>query len=57
VVREGYQQYTIEMDDDDSITGALRAESADALTIVDADGRTHEVKKTRIKERVPARCL
>jgi len=37
VVREGYQQYTIEMDDDDSITGALRAESADALTIVDAD--------------------
>ena len=51
VVREGYQQYTIGLVDEESITGALRAESADSLTIVDADGGTHELKKTRIKER------
>jgi putative heme-binding domain-containing protein len=48
VVREGYQQCTIELADDESLTGAVRAESADAVTLVDAEGRTHELKKTRI---------
>jgi putative heme-binding domain-containing protein len=51
VVREGYQQYTIELDDGESISGALRAESPDVLTMVDVDGRTRELKKTRIKKR------
>jgi putative heme-binding domain-containing protein len=51
VVREGYQQYTIETDDDEAITGALRAESADAITLIDAEGRTHQIRKTRVRDR------
>ncbi len=50
-VREGYQQYAIELKDGESITGAVRSESADTLTIMDAEGRVHELRKTSIKER------
>jgi putative heme-binding domain-containing protein len=51
VVREGYQQYAIELDDGEVMSGAVRAESASTLTIADAQGQLHELKKSRIRER------
>jgi putative heme-binding domain-containing protein len=54
VVREGYQQYMIEIDDGELVAGAVRAESADKLTLMDAEGRIHELKKTSIRERRPS---
>lgn len=51
VVREGYQQYNVETLDDESFSGAIRAESSETITLVDTEGRTYELKKSRIRER------
>ncbi len=50
-VREGYQQTMLELANGESISGILKAESADDLTLRDAEGRTHRLAKSEIKER------
>jgi putative heme-binding domain-containing protein len=50
-VREGYQQIVVETKDDESISGVLKAETADGLTLVDAGGRTNFVTRASIVDR------
>ena len=50
-VREGYQQYSVELHSGESFSGALRTESAETLTLVDAEGTTHTIEKARVKTR------
>ncbi|MBN8247581.1 MAG: c-type cytochrome, partial [Verrucomicrobia bacterium] len=51
-VREGYQQTTLELASGDALSGLLRLEEADALTLRDAEGRDHRVRKADIRERL-----
>ena len=51
-VREGYQQTTLELASGDSLHGLMRAEDAETLTIRDAEGRDHKVRKSEIGERI-----
>lgn len=50
-VREGYQQIIVETRDDESIAGALKADTGDGLTLVDASGRTNFVPRASIADR------
>jgi len=50
-VREGYQQTTLELASGDTLSGLLRLEEADAVTLRDAEGRDHRVRKSDIRER------
>lgn len=50
-VREGYQQVQIETDDDESISGLIKAESAEELTILDGQARLHTIPKRQITRR------
>ncbi|MFO1458859.1 MAG: HEAT repeat domain-containing protein [Verrucomicrobiota bacterium] len=51
-VREGYQQTTLELKSGDSLNGLMRAEDAESLTLRDAEGRDHKVRKADIQERI-----
>lgn len=50
-VREGYQQIIIETKDGEPISGALKADTADGVTLVDARGQTNLVPRAQITER------
>ncbi|MEO8350782.1 MAG: HEAT repeat domain-containing protein, partial [Chthoniobacteraceae bacterium] len=47
-VREGYQQVTIEMADDEVISGVVKGETADTLTLRDNAGAEHKVPRASI---------
>jgi putative membrane-bound dehydrogenase-like protein len=50
-VREGYQQIIIETMDGEEVSGALKADTADGVTLVDAAGRTHLMLRATIAHR------
>ena len=50
-VREGYQQIVVETKDGDETSGALKADTADGLTLVDATGQTRFVPRASIVNR------
>jgi quinoprotein glucose dehydrogenase len=51
-VREGYQQMTLELNDGEEISGLVKGETADTLTLRDALGREHKLPRASIKARV-----
>ena len=51
VVREGYQQVLIETRDGEVYSGLIKAETADALTIVSSDARAQSIPKSTIVSR------
>jgi putative heme-binding domain-containing protein len=50
-VREGYQQIVVETQGEETISGALKADAADGLTLLDAAGRTNFVARASIVNR------
>jgi putative heme-binding domain-containing protein len=50
-VREGYQQIIIETMDGEEVSGALKADTADGVTLVDAAGRSHLMLRATIAHR------
>lgn len=50
-VREGYQQITIVMADDEEFNGVVKGETADTLTLRDSSGREHPLPRASIKAR------
>ncbi|QDV37781.1 Cytochrome c [Tautonia plasticadhaerens] len=50
-IREGYQQVTVATADGRVVAGLVRSESADVLTLRDAEGRDHAIPKAEIEER------
>jgi putative heme-binding domain-containing protein len=53
-IREGYQQVAAATADGRVLAGLVRAESADTLTLRDADGKDHAISKAEIEERTTA---
>ena len=51
VVREGYQQYLIEMRDGDSWSGLIKGETAEALTLITGTGQVQTLAKRDITRR------
>ena len=51
VVREGYQQVIVELRDGESVSGLMRGETADALTLVDGEARPQTIAKSNIAGR------
>jgi putative heme-binding domain-containing protein len=50
-VREGYQQIVIETKDGEEVSGALKADTADGVMLVDSSGRTNSVPRASIANR------
>ena len=50
-VREGYQQITIEMQDDEEVSGLVKGETAETLILRDSSGREHKLPRASIKAR------
>jgi putative heme-binding domain-containing protein len=50
-VREGYQQIIVETKDGEEVNGALKADTSDGLTLVDASGRTNSIPRANIVNR------
>jgi putative heme-binding domain-containing protein len=50
-VREGYQQLIVDTKDGESVSGALKADTADGVTLVDARGQTNFIPRAQIAER------
>ena len=50
-VREGYQQITIELAGEEEISGVVKGETADTLTLRDSSGREHKLPRASIKAR------
>ena len=50
-VREGYQQVMFELQDGDSISGIVKAESDKSVTILDSQGQKQTLPKREIRER------
>lgn len=50
-VREGYQTYLVETKDGETYSGAIKAESADSLTLADSSGEFRSIPKSRIETR------
>jgi putative membrane-bound dehydrogenase-like protein len=50
-IREGYQPVTAATADGRVVAGLVRSESADTLTLRDADGKDHAIPKAEIDER------
>ena len=50
-VREGYQQITIERVGEEEISGVVKGETADTLTLRDSSGREHKLPRASIKAR------
>jgi putative heme-binding domain-containing protein len=48
---EGYRTTLLTLTDGRALTGIVREENADNLTLVEADGRRHRLAKSRIEER------
>jgi putative heme-binding domain-containing protein len=51
---EGYRPTVLALADGRILTGLVRAESAESLTLVDAEGKSHEVRKPEIEARQAA---
>ncbi len=51
MVREGYNQVGIEMADGIMLSGIVRGETNEVLTVRDAEGNTRDLPKTQIKDR------
>jgi putative heme-binding domain-containing protein len=45
----GFEQVVVMTDKGEPIVGALRSEAPETLTILSADGQTHEVKRSEVK--------
>ena len=50
-VREGYQQIIVETKEGEEVSGALKADTADGVMLVDASGRTNFVARAAIANR------
>jgi putative heme-binding domain-containing protein len=50
-IREGYQQVTVATADGRVFAGLVRSESAEALTLRNAEGKDHSIPKAEIQER------
>jgi putative heme-binding domain-containing protein len=50
-IREGYHQMTVTTVDGRVVSGLVRAESADAITLRDADGKDHTIRADDIDKR------
>jgi len=50
-IREGYQQTIVATSDGFIVAGFVKAESAELLTLVDAEGAKHEIPKSGIRNR------
>jgi putative heme-binding domain-containing protein len=53
-IREGYQQVTAATADGRVVAGLVQSESADTLTLRDAEGKDHTIPKGEIQERTKA---
>jgi putative heme-binding domain-containing protein len=53
-IREGYQQVTAATIDGQVFSGLVRAESAETLTLRDAEGKDHAIPKSEIQDRTTA---
>ena len=50
-IREGYQQTVLELKSGDSVSGAVKGESGDTITIQDAEARVQTLRKSDIARR------
>ncbi|MDX1951317.1 MAG: HEAT repeat domain-containing protein [Verrucomicrobiota bacterium] len=50
-VREGYQQITLEMNDDEEFSGVIKGENNGLVTLRDSSGREHKLQRSAIKAR------
>jgi putative membrane-bound dehydrogenase-like protein len=50
-VREGYQAVSVETRDGETVSGLFKGETAEDLTLMDSDGRVHQLRKSNIAER------
>ena len=50
-VREGYQQVIVETEDGEELSGVIKGETADKLTLRDSAGREHQLSRKAIKAR------
>jgi putative membrane-bound dehydrogenase-like protein len=50
-VREGYQQITVTLADEEELSGVVKGETADTLTMRDATGREHKLPRGSVKAR------
>jgi putative heme-binding domain-containing protein len=50
-VREGYQQVIVETVDGEEVSGVIKGETADTVTVRDSAGREHQVSRKTIKAR------
>jgi putative membrane-bound dehydrogenase-like protein len=50
-VREGYQQIIVETKEGEEVSGALKADTADGVMLVDAGGRTNFIPRASIADR------
>lgn len=51
VVREGYQQTVIELKDGESVSGLVKGETAESITLRGADGLNQTIAKSQIQSR------
>jgi putative heme-binding domain-containing protein len=51
VVREGYQQVELELRSGETLSGIVKAENAESVTLFDADGRSRAVARNNIASR------
>ena len=54
-IREGYHQVTVTTLDGRAIAGLVRAESAESLTLRDADGKDHTIRVEDVEKRSGSR--
>ncbi|HKS36083.1 MAG TPA: HEAT repeat domain-containing protein, partial [Verrucomicrobiae bacterium] len=50
-VREGYQQVIVETEDGEELSGVIKGETADRVTLRDSAGREHQLSRKSIKAR------
>jgi putative heme-binding domain-containing protein len=50
-ILDGYQQILFETKDDEDLSGIVRSETPDEITVIDSGGITHVLKKSNIKNR------
>jgi len=51
VILDGYQQVLFQTKDDEDVSGIVRNETADELTVIDSGGAKHVLKKSNIISR------
>jgi putative heme-binding domain-containing protein len=53
-IREGYQQFSVALDDGTVLSGLVQGETETTLTLVDREAKRHEIAKDQIVERKPS---